>query len=358
MEKNFMKSFLIRSLVLLTVIAGAVLLFDPFFQYHKPLRGLKAVLTDKEYQCVGTLGTFDYDSIILGSSVAENNYNAWFNEGFDCNVVKAIRSYGATADLCYLLDIAFENQDLKYVFYSMDTSSLNAEPETTYELTGCPMYLYDKNYLNDIKYLMNKSVLFEKIPYMIAQSTIGDYDENDSYNWAHWKEFNEDMILGLYIRKPSVAPMKEETHYEEQLRGNLDLLTEQIKAHPETQFIIFFPPYSMFFWDNLYRNGELEAYLYNMKEAMEELLDYANVEIHYFQNDIDTISNLELYMDILHFSPEVNYLMYEKLVSGGDRVTEENYEEVIEDMRELSYLIVEEYMPVYEDRIKFDLYDE
>ena len=169
MSKNFIKHFGIWSSILLLLCILAVVLFDPFFQYHKPLPGLKAVLTDKEYQCTGSLKTFDYDSVIAGSSVAENYYNDWFNKGFDCTVIKAIRSYGATADLCFLLDIAFEHQDIKYVFYNLDPSALTADAQTTYELTGCPMYLYDDNYINDIEYWLNKGVLMEKIPYLICQ---------------------------------------------------------------------------------------------------------------------------------------------------------------------------------------------
>ena len=46
-------------------------LHRPVFHYHKPWFGLKAVLTDKEYQCIGSLRNFDYDSLIVGSSVAE-----------------------------------------------------------------------------------------------------------------------------------------------------------------------------------------------------------------------------------------------------------------------------------------------
>lgn len=136
------------------------------------------------------------------------------------------------------MDIAFEHQELKYVFYNLDPSALVASPETTYELTGCPMYLYDDNYLNDVQYWLNKDVLFEKIPYLIAQSLIGDYDEGNSYNWAQWKNFNSDMILGLYIRKPSIDEMKPETYYQDLLSQNLEILTARIKEHPETQFLI------------------------------------------------------------------------------------------------------------------------
>ena len=64
-DGKFIKSFFIRTLILLAAVIGAVVLFDPFYQYHRPLPGLKAVLTDKEYQCVGTLRNFDYNALIV-----------------------------------------------------------------------------------------------------------------------------------------------------------------------------------------------------------------------------------------------------------------------------------------------------
>lgn len=358
MAQKFLKQFFTASVILLLACVLAVVVFDPFFQYHKPLKGLKAVLTDKEYQCVGSLKTFDYDSVIAGSSVSENYNNGWFDQGFGCKSIKAIRSYGATADLCYLLDIAFEHQDLKYVFYNLDPSALEADPETTYELTGCPMYLYDDNYVNDVRYWLNKGVLMEKIPYLIANSLMGDYDENNSYNWAQWKEFNSDMILGLYIRKPSVSEMKPRDYYEDLLRKNLDMLTDRITAHPETEFYIFVPPYSMLWWDNIYREGDTEAYLYNMEQAMKTLLAYENVKMFYFQNDREIITDLENYMDILHFSPEINHYICDSLIAGKRQVNSENYAEEIRSMRDLAYETVEKLVLPYEDRIKVDIYDE
>lgn len=357
MTKKFLKWFIIGSIGLLLTCMGLVILFDPFFLYHKPLPGLKAVLTDKEYQCIGSLKTFDYDSLIVGSSVSENYNNRWFDEGFDCTSIKAIRSYGATADLCYMLDIAFKEHNIKYVFYNLDPSALSADPVTTYESTGCPTYLYDNNYLNDVQYLLNKDVLFEKIPYMIANSFIGDYDEGNSYNWAKWKNFNEDMILGLYIRKASVAEMKPADYYQNVLDANIALLTKQITAHPETTFKIFIPPYSMLWWDDIYRGGNTESYIYNMETAMEKLLAYDNVEFYFFLNDREVVTNLDNYMDLLHFSQDINEYIYNCLAEGSHRVTKENYKEIMADMRDFSYEVVNELVLPYEDRIVVDIYE-
>ena len=54
---NFIKRILVIILALMVLIAGIVFVFDPFYHYHKPWLGLKAVLNDKEYQCVGTMIT-------------------------------------------------------------------------------------------------------------------------------------------------------------------------------------------------------------------------------------------------------------------------------------------------------------
>ena len=341
MEQKFIRSFFIRTLILLAAVIGAVVLFDPFYQYHKPLSGLKAVLTDKEYQCVGTLRNFDYNALIVGSSVCENYNNGWFDQGFDCRTIKAIRSYGATADLKTLLDIAYEEHSLDYVFYNIDPSSLSADAEPTFVSTGCPMYLYDNNHWNDYPYVLNKDVLMEKLPYMLAYSFIGDYDEGDSYNWAQWKYFGADLATGMYARKPTIAEMQPENMNEEVLAENIALLTELVESHPETTFKFFFSPYSMLWWDNAYRTGERDAVIYNEKQAVKTLLAYENVEIYFYQDAREIITNLDNYMDMIHFSKDINYWVYDQIAKGEGQLTMDNYEEKLEGMRTMSQELVE-----------------
>ena len=349
-SKNFIKRFLIAVLAVIVCIAGIVVVFDPFYHYHKPWFGLKEVLNDKEYQCVGTLRNFDYNALLVGSSVMENNNNAWYDEAYGVKSIKAIRSYGATADLCYLVDVAYEKHDIDYVFYNIDPSSLIADAETTYEATGCPMYLYDKNPLNDVKYLFNKDVLFEKIPYQVANSFIGDYDEGLSYNWAKWKEFNEGMTLGLYYRKKNVEPMMPENAYEDKVKKNIELLTSEVKNHPDTKFIFFYPSYSMLWWDGVYRSGERDAYIYSEKMMTKELLKYDNVRVFCFQDEEDVVTDLDNYMDSIHFSPDINKLMLDKMIKGENELTNSNYEKRLNEVKDFSEKIVKTMMPTYEKK--------
>ncbi|MCH4191976.1 MAG: SGNH/GDSL hydrolase family protein [Butyrivibrio sp.] len=348
--QKFLKRLLIGILTLCLLIAAVVYAFDPFYHYHKPWFGMKAVLSDKEYQCIGSLRNFDYDALIVGSSVTENNNNGWYNDAYGCTTIKAVRSYGATADLCYLLDAAFEKHTLKHVFYNIDPSSLSADPVTTYKSTGCPMYLYDHNPFNDVQYLFNKDVLLKKIPYEIVNSWFSDYDENESYNWAKWKTFNHQSALGLYFRQKDVTPMMPENTYKSQLEGNISLLTAEVAAHPDTQFHFFFPAYSMLWWDGSYRTGIRNACIYNEKETVKALLAYDNVEIYCFQNVPDIITNLDNYMDSIHFSPEINKWMLDQMVSGNYRLTKDNYVEKLDEMSDFSDEIVNRLIRPYEEQ--------
>ena len=58
------------------------------------------------------------------------------------------------------------------------------------------------------------------------------------------------------------------------------------------------------------------------------------------------------------FFTEINHYICECISSGKNQVSEDNYREIISEMRELSYEIVEKLVKPYEDRIKVDIYDE
>lgn len=349
---KLIRNFIIAALLFFFLCAITVFIFDPFFHYHEPIGGLKKVLTEKEYQCIGSLRNFDYDAVITGSSVCENYNNRWFDEKYNVKSIKAIRSYGANADLCWFLKESFKNHDIKYVFYNIDPGTLAGGTDLTFEETGCPMYLYDNNPFTDIEYLLNKDVILKKIPYMISKSFMDDYDEGESYNWGQWKEFSTDMVLNQYIRKHSVSPMNPQDTYIKECEDNIRVITEMVTAHPDTEFVFFFSPYSFVWWDNIYRYGDTEAYIFNMKKCCEELLSYDNVRVFYFLTDEDTVTNLDNYMDVLHFSPEVNKHVVDMISEGEFEVSYENLDELFEYTEDFSRKCVDDLIVPYEDILK------
>lgn len=325
-ERNFGRTMMFIVAVLCLACITAVFLLDPFYHYHKPWFGLKAVLNEKEYQVPGTLRHFDYDMVLLGSSTAENNDNHWYDEAFGGKTVKAVRSYGGIADLSWYLDLAFDSREVRRVFFSVDAFALTQKAETTFAASGCPMYLYDGNPFNDIEYLLNKEVLLEKIPYELAQSLSDSYDEGKSYNWAEGKNFSEEGVLSHYYRLRDSQPMSEAEAYDKELNDNIGLITKVIEEHPQTRFVFFYPPYSMIWWDDAMRHGMSDVYLHCEEKFVEALISYDNVEFYDFQNMTSITTDLDHYMDTIHFDPSVNYFMC-NAISQEERKCSENHED-------------------------------
>ena len=349
-QKKFLKNFIWQSALLLILVGAVVVVADPFFHYHEPMGSLKKVVTKAEYQCIGTVRNFDYDSIVLGSSVAENYNNRWFDEAFGGTTIKGIKSSAATVDLVYYLREALEAKKetgLDNVYYSLDLFALTADAERVFPDESLPLYLYNQNPFDDVNYIWNKDVLFEHIPYQFAMTYLDDYDEGTSYNWAQYKTFSKEDALKHYSRPEEIAPMLTEADYKENVDKNIDLIEAVVKEHPETTFRFLYPPYSMLWWDAAYRKGETEQNLYAARKAAERLLPYENVEMYFFQNEEELITNLDNYMDTVHFSADINHSMVEWMKEGKYRLTLDNYKEEIEKMSKLSEKIQTEYIGEY-----------
>lgn len=352
MNDELKKGTFLRKLIITVIIigflpVGIVLFFDPFFHYHKPIGLLKAVLNQEEYQVIGTLRTFDYDSLLVGSSTAENYNNGWFDEAFECTTIKAVKPGANTADLMYFLEEAFKEKEIKNIFYSLDISALTSDKKESFVQEGMPLYLYNKNPLDDVKYLFNKHVIFEDIPYMIACSLMKDYDEGDSFNWAQYKDFS----VMYYEPTKELRPIQTEDVYATDIEDNINLLTGLVKTHTETQFRFIIPPYSSLWWYESYMNGELERDFYALEKAFSSLLEYENVTIYYFQDMEEVISNLDVYMDLLHFHPDINRYIVDSLVTGEHRLTQENMYDILNNMQILAQKCIDVYAKEYFDSL-------
>lgn len=75
------------------MVALVVWSFDPFYQYHAPFLGIEAVLNDRNNQMPGTVRNFSYDSVLVGSSVAENFVSSFLDETYGCSTLKLIRDF-------------------------------------------------------------------------------------------------------------------------------------------------------------------------------------------------------------------------------------------------------------------------
>ncbi len=342
MEKKSLKLlFLFIGLEMLGVIL-LVWLFDPFYQYHGPLGGMETVLYDRDNQMPGSIRNLEYDSVLVGSSVAENFDSEFLDSAYGCRTLKVIRASGSLADLLYYLDMVREKRDLTNVFWCLDLFALSSSTESTLYGEEIPRYLHTATVLDDFPYVFNKEILLEKVPQMFGYALQGINTGGHAYDWSRDKNFSADNAMRAYEKPKEILPPQDFSEIKGLVEQNLALLCEEIREHEGTMYRILFPPYSMMWWDCAYVNGMLEQNFYMLERTLPALLQLPNVEIYYFQNEADTVCNPDLYMDMIHYSPEVNQEMLEAMIRNDNRVTLENWESVIADMRALAKKITEE----------------
>ncbi len=340
-KEKFLKKFIVCAAALLVIVMLTVVVFDPFYHYHKPLSFLKTVLCDRDFQVCGTLDHFDYDMVVLGSSIAENINDYEVNALFDAKSVKAVKASGSNSDLLFYLKRAFEKQPVNKVIYAMSIDEFISDTDLYIKDTDY-YYLMDKNPFNDLQYLLNKDVLFKKIPMQIAYSFAFDYNEGESYSWYQTKTFSKEAICGRYFPAESAIPMYTDAEKKKNVEDNIKLLEDVIITHPETTFYLYTSPCSSLWWDAMYREGQSDSYMDYIEEMCKTLSSHENVEMYNFIFDEELTFNLDLYMDTVHFSQDINSLIINRIAGGEGKYIESDYKAVEESFKKRAALFSEE----------------
>lgn len=323
----------------LTFVGILTVVVDPYFHYHKPLDSLEYLLDSERQRYIndGIIRNFEYDAIIIGSSMTENFKTSQLDELFDVNSVKACYMGTTYHEIGDNIQKAIENHgEIKMVVTSLDVTRLCDESDAVRDDMGTyPTYLYDENYLNDVQYVLNKDVLLEDI-YGVINNTLdgkGTTSFDEYSNWMEYSVFGEAAVMDSYTRL-EVTEANWEAMDEQQARI-YDNITENIisvaRANTETQFYIFFPPYSICFWDDMSRRGLVGWQTENIKIAAELLLECENIHLYAFYDEYDIVCNLDNYKDIAHYSENINEQILEWMANGEHELTKENIEQYFVD---------------------------
>lgn len=310
-------------LVMLLAAGALVVYVDPFFHYHKPLAGFPYQVDNQLSQNPGMARHMDYDSVLLGSSMTVNFNTNWFQELMGLKTLKLSYSGAFPKDQSNIMKIIFDSDhEVKKVFLGIDVITYTGGvDETKYPI---PEYLYDDNVLNDISYLFNKDVLLNYILRPIADPEPTDLATMYASWWTE-EYYNKDWVLLHYT---SPEQVKEETPADDYIPRtalNLDVnICPFIEEHPETEFVIFFPPYSILFWNNVLKENHLEATMAEYRYIVQRLNAYDNVEVYFFPDREDIVLDLNHYADYSHYHPNYNRFMAECFADGTGLVAKEN----------------------------------
>lgn len=337
--------FLAISAALCVLAAALVVYVDPFFHYHSPLKGFPYLIDNQLSQNPGMAAHMEYDSVILGSSMTVNFQTAWFEELMGLKTIKLSYSGAFPKDQSNIMDIIFASDNnkggrrIKKVFLGVDVITYTGGvDETKYPI---PEYLYDDSYFNDIEYVLNKDVLLNYILRPMA-----DPDPTDLSNvYASWwteEYYSEEWVLHNYVSPKQVEEETLPGAYVDAAEKNLAAnICPYIEGNPETKFVVFFPPYSILFWNDVQKENHLDATIEEFRYIAERLNAYDNVEVYFFPDREEIILDLNHYADYSHYHPRYNRFMAECFADKSFLVAKEGQEgkkidEYLIHMREIA----------------------
>lgn len=337
--KRWLAGFLGIFLAGLAGCMALVIWVDPFFQYHKPLTWFPYLVDNQVNQNPGLAKHMDYDGILIGSSMTASFNTDWFEELMGMKTQKLSYNGSYPKDLSNIMQLVFDakGDQVKAVYMAVDQSTFSADPEETkFPVTD---YLYDDNVFNDVPYLLNKDVLLDYILRPLA-------DRKDASDWAElykpwWTDeyYNKANVLMYY--EAAEEKQEEEAlaadYFKDAVEENLQKnILPYIEAHPETEFYIFYPPYSILFWNDVTREKELEAVIGRLEYMTERLLNYENVHVFNFLGKEDIICNLNNYADYMHYHKNVCRYITECFATGENELHPESYGQAFDEIRTLA----------------------
>ena len=331
--KRFFIGVLAGAVICLAALAAVVCVQDPFFVLRGVDEGETAVFDNERYEMAGLIRHQDYSGVVMGTSLVANYRASWFGEGTGETVLKITFPDGWISEFDTALDLAYHTHgELEYVFFCLDPNILvRGEGERTVEL---PDYLYNENPLDDVKYLFNADTCRYVLEKWVEAGRGQAVSLDEAYTWDGDYVFSWSNALASYIR-PEVSRTKlPDDAYAAAAEENLDVICGWIEDHPDTRFVIWFPPYSILYWDKMTREGTADAVLSAVEYACQRLLGYETVSLHSFLDDYDVLENLNYYTDHIHCSGELTHAVTQDVLAGRRQLTEETYLRQLEQLRE------------------------
>ena len=336
----FIRNSLMGATVLLAIVGAIDYAVDPFQQYRVPSSyPPRFYHAYQRHENPGIARHYSYDRAIVASSFFENISGSEVDKAFGPGKTMNLCLSAMTAyDARKLLEVMLASRKVKQVIYSVDYNSFSGTPNRTGTPEPLPTYLYDSAIWNDYPYLLSIVTLRKSTDILLHRHEPGYRTDPDTpWLWSEGEEFSAKSVvrhldpdnLNKRFAQPTRTLEGTWRSFEANVRPLLD-------AHPETEFIFVWPPYSLLVWLDFRQRGQLEVSFDFKRRFVQELKKYPNARIHDFQARAEWITNFDEYRDIYHFSPRISSEMVREIAAGRERETPANVDDYNARVRALA----------------------
>lgn len=340
--KKTVKNLIVGFAAVLVAIMLFVYIVDPLYQFRAPLFGMPVILENQIHQTPGAARNLSYDSLIIGSSMTENFTAGQFNKLLGTDMLKLSYAGAYTDDYRMICNQAFSSDnDIKLIITDLNDFQLVMTPNTHY--VERPEYLYTTSLAGKYNYLLNYDCFSMAVSRVLDGITGTESNVDTAFHWEDDVAYGAEALLPHYPDYPKdyadwCESDKIDLEITDELKtnvlGNAECMAEIVSSHPDTEFIIFYPPYSTLYWMGIVSKGQLSQKIYAFETTANMLVQYDNVKFVSFLEAENIICNLDNYRDECHYSPEVSSYMCEALAEDDYVITRDNVEEYFDALEQ------------------------
>jgi len=335
--RRWLAGVLGATIALLAACAAFISWVDPFQQYHLATRYPPRFYTlHHRYINPGLAKHQVYDTVLSGSSIMESPPNSVVARACGGAAVNLSMPAMSASEQKLMLETAFASRPVRRAILVLDFNEFAGSPDERQDVAGpLPTYLYNRNPFDDLPYLLSWNVLQRSWRIVTGDRSEGFRSDPDApWFWGGLKRFGRDEVLrGLDLEHLNARfrqPQRTLSGMQASFARNLMPL---FSAHPQTEFDLVWPPYSILVWLDFAQRDQLEPSLGFKRWVFEATRSLPNVAITDLQSEQAITHDLDRYTDLYHFDPAINERVVQAACAPDARLDEARVAQSEESLR-------------------------
>lgn len=311
------------------VLCAAAYVLDPQNVYRSNTKGVRYF--SPIYSTPSAIRTYDYDCVIIGSSMVQNFDASEIASQLGCTPLKLALGALEPGELLWLYNNAQEQSKAKKYIINIDLHRFASKDSVEPDCGRFPDYMYNPSGLSQFKYLLGYETWFRFIPLQLGLSAVqtlnipvpdsfkGSLENATDINKAgYWNELNppgEDVLIDNFNSDTVVFNDSDADVYSKNALANMDYFLDRLagKLDSDEELTIYLPPYSALYWAG--QSSEQLEIIFTLREKIAAFTaNYDNIHLCDLQAE-SYVEDLDLYMDGSHASVTVRKAAQQTVIS-------------------------------------------
>ena len=316
-ERNFFILTLAMSIiVVLTLGIFTYCINNIKFSSPKLFSGISA----RKYNSI-IAKNFDYDAVILGSSMSQGFKCSEFDKVFNCESIKMTMPGANFKEISFIAEYAMKYRDIKIAM--LDSSVYFFRQKITLEQIPKEHYK-EKNHFTMLKKSLAITDFVQAIDFFIKfiKGKVKYTTRDELYDWNLSNKCGEKYFAKALLYKNTTYSFFDNNALNNVNENLNKVLIPLFTRHKDKKFILFFPPYSIMF----YRSVDPTLYVKLKSQIIDNLLTMNNIMIYDFETAFNITQNFNNYKDVTHYSGRINSWILSEISKGNYLLTKQNKE--------------------------------